>query len=122
MVPAIIVRLVGKKLAPFAFYGAIAALLATGLGLFIWHERSIGAASEIHKQDRREIKVQGQVGAANENAATERVKDATTIQQQTQELKDATRDAKSPDDARARRGCAILRQQGRDTRSVAACQ
>lgn len=84
--------------------------------------RSAGKSGEVIKAQDREIKVQTKVNDANENAAGTRVEDATKLQQQQQEIEDAVRNAKGPDDVRAKRGCVILRQQGRDTSAIPACR
>jgi len=84
--------------------------------------RSDGKSSEVIKAQDREIKVQTKVGDANENAAGTRVEDATKLQRQQQEIEDAVRNAQGPDDVRAKRGCVILRQQGRDTSAIPACR
>lgn len=83
--------------------------------------RSDGKKDEVIGQQKREIEVQTKVGNANENAAGARVEDATRLQRQQQEIEDAVRNAKGPDDVRAQRGCVILRQQGRDTNQIPAC-
>lgn len=83
--------------------------------------RSDGKKDEIIGQQKREIDVQQKVGDANENAADARVNDATKLQRQQQEIEDAVRNATGPDDVRAQRGCVILRQQGRDTTRIPAC-
>lgn len=84
--------------------------------------RSDGKSGEVIKAQDRQIEVQAKVGEANENAAGTRVDDATRLQAQQQEIEDAVRNAKGPDDVRAKRGCVILRQQGRDTSAIPACR
>jgi hypothetical protein len=59
---------------------------------------------------------------ADAAAAVDRVEDARADARQRKELEDATAGASDIDDARRRRGCAILRQQGRDTSKVAKCR
>lgn len=81
-----------------------------------------GKSGGIIKQQDREIEVQHKVGDANEKAAGSRVDDATRLQRQQQEIEDAVRNASGPDDVRAKRGCVILRQQGRDTSAIPACR
>lgn len=83
--------------------------------------RSDGKREEVSNQLERKIEGQKKVGAANENASASRLNDITKLQRQQQEIEDAVRDAKGPDDVRAQRGCVILRQQGRDTSSIPAC-
>lgn len=84
--------------------------------------RTDGKNSEIIGQQKEQIELQEKVGEANEKAAGSRVNDATKLQQQQQEIEDAVRNAKGPDDVRAQRGCVILRQQGRDTTQIPACR
>jgi len=122
MIPTFLITKFGPTGAKFAFFGGIAALIALALLLTYCTGRSDGKAGEVNAQLNREIKVQGQIGDANTNAAGARVEDATTIQNQAQELRDATVNATSPDDARVKRGCVILRQQNRDTSGIAACR
>lgn len=81
-----------------------------------------GKKDEVIGQQQREIDVQTKVGDANEKAAGSRVNDATKLQRQQQEIEDAVRNASGPDDVRAKRGCVILRQQGRDTSAIPACR
>lgn len=120
MIPTFLITKFGPTGAKFAFFGGIAALFALACLLTYCAGRSDGKAGEVNAQLNREIKVQGQIGDANTNAAGARVEDATTIQNQAQELRDATVNASSPEEARLRRGCAIMRQQGRTL--PAACQ
>ena len=84
--------------------------------------RKDGKSSEVVKSQAREIQVQTKVGGANETASGMRVEDAVKLQRQQQEIEDAVRNAKGPDDVRAKRGCVILRQQGRDTSTIPACR
>jgi len=92
------------------------------LGGVYWAGSSAGKKDQTAKAAQTEVKTQQSINNADNNAAAARVTDAVRLQQQTQELKDAVRDAKSPDDARTKRGCAIMRQQGRDTSGIAACR
>lgn len=55
------------------------------------------------------------------NVSDMRVEDAVRAEKQQQEIEDAVANSTGPDDLRARRGCVILRQQGRDTSKIAAC-
>lgn len=106
------------------WWPAIAAGLLFGvmLTLAYCNGRSAGRQGEVVKQQGREIETQRDLGRANENAADARVKDATTAAQQEKELTDALNATKDPDRQRALRGCAILRQQGRDTTNIPACR
>lgn len=101
---------------------AAALLFGVLLTLAYCNGRSAGRQGEVIKQQGREIKTQRDLGRANENAADARVKDATTAAQQERELTDALNATKDPDRQRALRGCAILRQQGRDTANIPACR
>lgn len=59
---------------------------------------------------------------ADDTAADARVDDTRQSAKEAKELDDATRNAEGADDARRRRGCAILRQQGRhDAAAAAGC-
>lgn len=83
--------------------------------------RSDGRKDEVIGQQEREIEVQGQIGEANDGAADQRLRDYQYGAEQQREIEDAVRNAKGPDDVRAQRGCVILRQQGRDTSRIPAC-
>lgn len=83
--------------------------------------RSDGKKDEVIGQQQREIETQGKVGKANEGAADRRLSDYQYGAEQQKEIEDAVRNAKGPDDVRAQRGCVILRQQGRDTSRIPAC-
>lgn len=122
MIPTFLITRFGPVAAKIIFFGGIVALVALALTVTYCSGRSAGKTGEVVKQQAREIKVQAQVGDANTNASAARVDDAVNLQTQAQELKDATSNATSPADARVRRGCVILRQQGRDTSGIAACR
>lgn len=83
--------------------------------------RSDGKKDEVIGQQQREIETQDKVGKANEGAADRRLSDYQYSAEQQKEIEDAVRNAKGPDDVRAQRGCVILRQQGRDTSRIPAC-
>lgn len=83
--------------------------------------RSDGKKDEVIGQQQREIETQDKVSGANDKAADERLKDYQYGAAQQREIEDAVRNAKGPDDVRAQRGCVILRQQGRDTSRIPAC-
>lgn len=72
-----------------------------------------GGAGEREDQLQEQIETQKKVGKADTKAGETRVEDAVRTEQQKEELSDAVENATSPDDLRRRRGCAILRQQGR---------
>lgn len=96
-------------------------ILALLLTLSYCTGRSDGSKDEVIKQQDREIEVQGQVSGANDTASDQRLRDYQYGAQQQQEIEDAVRNSKGPDDVRAQRGCVILRQQGRDTSRIPAC-
>ena len=83
--------------------------------------RSDGKKDEVIGQQEREIETLDKVGKANDSANQRRIDDYTYGAEQQREIEDAVRNAKGPDDVRAQRGCVILRQQGRDTNSIPAC-
>lgn len=114
---------IAKFGAKYGIYVAIAALVAVVLALTYCQGRSAGKSGEVVKQQKREITVQREVGAANENAATARVSDATKVAQQEEELKDALEATNDPNRQRVLRGCIIMRQQGRNDKDLpAACR
>lgn len=122
MIPAFLVSKFGPLASKFIFFGGIAMFVAALLLLSYCSGRSDGKTGEVVKQQGREIKVQQDLGHANENAAGSRVHDAVKAEQQKKELNDAIKDINGPDRARALRGCIILRQQGRDTVNIPACR
>lgn len=122
MIPAFLIQKFGPLASKLIFFGGIALLAGALLLLTYCTGRSDGKTSEVVKQQEREIQVQQNLGNANENASTARVKDAVKAEQQKKELNDAIKDTNSPDRARALRGCIILRQQGRDTINIPACR
>ena len=122
MIPAFIIKLVGEKWAPFVFFGGLALILLAVVGTIYMAGHSAGKTGEVVKEQARTIETEQRVGAANENAATARVDDTRRQDQQKQELNDALRNASNGDDARRRAGCAILRQQHRDTAAIPACR
>lgn len=81
-----------------------------------------GKQSEQMEQLEREADTQREVNSANETAAGRRVDDGITLERQKEELADAIEDNADPAELRARRGCLILRQQGRDTSNIPACR
>lgn len=83
---------------------------------------SAGKSGEQVKAAERESQVQVEVNDANQNASDARVEGAVQLEQQKRELEDAQRDAQTLDDMRRKRGCVILRQQGRDTSAIPACR
>ncbi|MDO7843471.1 hypothetical protein [Sphingomonas immobilis] len=99
--------------------GAIVAVLLT---LAFCSGQQAGTSGAVVKEQGRTIETQRQVGDANTNASAARVGDAVKTEQQKQELHDAVENATDPDDARRRLGCAVMRQQGRDTAGISACR
>jgi len=97
------------------------ALVVVILTLTYCSGKSAGSSGEVIKQQSREIQTQQDLGRANDNAGDQRLKDAARAAQQKKELDDALRDTQSPDGQRILRGCFILRQQGRDTSHLPAC-
>ena len=83
---------------------------------------SAGKAGEQTKAIRREVEVQKNINDANENASIARVEATIELEKQAQELQDAEKDAGTVDAIRIKRGCVILRQQGRDISKIPACR
>jgi len=121
MIPQFLITRFGPTLAKLIFVGGIIAILLLIVGGIYLAGHSAGKSGEVVKEQGRTIEVLNQVGAANENASAARVDDARRQEQQKQELNDAIKAATSPDDLRRRRGCAIMRQQGRDTSRLSEC-
>lgn len=119
MIPAFTFGALLKKWWPVL---AAAALFGIMLTLAYCNGRSAGKQGEVVEQQEREIKVQQDLGRASGNAADQRVKDAVKTAHQERELSDALNSTKDPDRQRALRGCAILRQQGRDTKDIPGCR
>lgn len=107
--------------AKYGIYAAIVAVVVAVLGLTYCQGQKSGKSGEVVKQQKREITVTREVGAANENAAGARVADTGRIALQERELKDALNATKDPNRQRVLRGCLIMRQQGRDTQNIPAC-
>lgn len=83
---------------------------------------SAGKTTEVVKQVQRENEVQIKINDANENASAARVEAATKLEQQQRELEDVQAEAGSVDALRVKRGCVVLRQQGRDVSKIPACR
>ena len=100
----------------------LAIVVIGGLTLAIYLRGvSAGKSVEIVKQVTRENEVQLKINAANEKAAEARVEASLEIQKQAEELKDAEQDVETLDSLRIKRGCVIMRQQGRDVSKIPAC-
>jgi hypothetical protein len=101
---------------------AAAALFGMLLTLAYCKGESAGKSGEIVKQQDREIETQRDLNDASENAAADRVEDATRAAQQEKELTNALEATDDPDRRRTIRGCVILRQQGRNLADIPACR
>lgn len=108
-------------LAKYGIYLGLALLVAGILGLAYCEGHKSGKSGEVVQEQKRTIQVQQDVGAANENAASARVADATKAAQQEKELTDAINSSNDPNKQRVLRGCLILRQQHRDTKNIPEC-
>lgn len=121
MIPLFLIKKFGPTGARLAYFGAITAALSLLLLLTYCQGRTDGKTGEVVKQVERENKVLGQIGQANEGAASSQAEDAVRSERQRKELDDALKATDNPDRQRALRGCVILRSQGRDTSRIAAC-
>lgn len=122
MIPKFLIDKFGPLGAKLIFFLGLLIVLGSILTLAYCQGRSDGKAGEVIAQQKREIEVQRKLGGANTKAADARVRDATKAAQQGRELSDALKATQDPDRQRALRGCAILRQQGRDTTGIPACR
>lgn len=103
-------------------YLALAAGVVAVLSVAYCKGQSAGKNGEVVQQQKREIETQRDLNDAGGNAAGARVNDAVKAAQQKQELSDALNATQDPNRQRALRGCAIMRQQGRDTSRIPACR
>lgn len=103
-------------------YLALAAGVVAVLTVAYCSGRNAGKTGEVNKSLTREIETQHDLGAAAANASDARTTDAVKAAQQQQELSDALNATQDPNRQRALRGCAIMRQQGRDTSRIPACR
>lgn len=101
-------------LAGVVIIGAIVVIYTRGV--------SAGKSGEQVKAAQREVTVQKEITEANENASAARIDASRELEEQARELQDAQEDAGSLDTIRIKRGCVILRQQGRDTSRIPACR
>lgn len=106
----------GKWRAPIIIGALCIALLA----LAYCQGQGAGRAGERLKQAEAAAEIDRAADKADAAAADARVDDTRQGAKEAKELDDATRDAQGADDARRRRGCAILRQQGRSADAAAA--
>lgn len=106
------------------WWPAIAAIVVIlGILTYVYfHAFSAGKTTEVVKQVQREAEVQVKINDANENASAARVDAERELAEQARELQDAQQDADSLDTIRIKRGCVVLRQQGRDTSKIPACR
>lgn len=122
MIPAFLLTRFGPQGAKVVFLGGILlAVLLIGLSVYMIG-RSDGKAGEVVKRQEAQIELQQDISEADKRAAHTRVDDAVRAEKERKELDDAFKDIGSPDARRARRGCIILRQQGRDTTGIPGCQ
>lgn len=109
-------------LAKYGIYLALAAIILAVLGLTYCTGQKAGKSGEVIDQQERTIEIQQEIGAANDNAASTRVTDATRSIQQERELKNALDATNDPTRQRVLRGCLIMQQQGRSAKDLpAAC-
>ena len=97
-------------------------VIIAGIAIIYTRGVSAGKTGEVVKQVQREAEVQVKINDANENASAARVDAERELATQAQELKDAQQDADSLDTIRIKRGCVVLRQQGRDVSKIPACR
>jgi len=97
-------------------------VIAAGVTIIYFRGFDAGKTGEVVKAVQREAEVQVRINDANENASAARVEAATALQGQAQELQDAEKETDSLDAVRVKRGCVVLRQQGRDVSKIPACR
>jgi hypothetical protein len=100
----------------------IGVLTAFGLTLAYCQGGKAARTDERLKQAEAAAEVDQAGDEADAKAADARVQDVRKGAREAKELEDATRNAESADDARRRRGCAIMRQQGFNISEIAACR
>jgi hypothetical protein len=98
----------------------VGVLAVAALTLAYCSGQGAGATGEQLKQAEAAAELDRRADKADAAAADARVEAANEHAKQREELTDATRDVESPADARRRRGCVILRQQGRAADAAAA--
>lgn len=118
MMPAWLSAAALKKFGPFV---AIALAVVLILGVAYCKGNAAGKQKAENARLERELQVTEDVGVANSAAADTRVLDSITLAEQKKELQDAISNGEDADTLRRRRGCVILRQQGRDTSRVPEC-
>lgn len=97
-------------------------VIIAGITVIYMRGVSAGKTGEQVKAVQRENEVQVKINDANENASAARVEAATKLEQQQRELEDVQSEAGSVDALRVKRGCVVLRQQGRDVSKIPACR
>lgn len=111
-----------KFLADNRYWAGAAVVLLACLGLSYCVGRGNGRSGEVTRQLERTIELEQDASKADAAAAEARLSDHLTISEQKKELDDAIARNEDADTLRARRGCLILRQQGRDTTALASCR
>lgn len=109
-------------LSRYGLWIGVAGLAVVLLGVTYCVGKGDGKTAETAKQLERTVAVERTAGAADAQAADQRVKDAVTTAEQRKELDDAVKNGAPAGDQRVRTGCLILRQQGRDISEIAACR
>lgn len=109
-----------KLLGKFGVPVAIVVMVVVILGLTYCTGSKNGGRKEVVKQQERTIKIEQQVGEANEGAANQRLSDQDILNKQEKELSNALTE-QNPNDRAIRAGCNIMQQQGRDTSEIPAC-
>lgn len=106
------------------WWPAVLACVVILIAVAVIYSRGVnaGKSGEVVKQVQREAEVQVEINKANETASAVRVDAERELEKQSRDLKDAEQDAASLDAIRRKRGCVILRQQGRDTSRIPACR
>ena len=105
------------KILPFA---GVALLFGALIMLAFCSGEKSGGNKEIIGQQERTIELDGKVTKADEKASSDRTADQKRLNEQQKELEDANTE-QNPDDRRTKRGCLIMRQQGRDTSEIPGC-
>lgn len=102
---------------------ACAALLVVlVLALTYCSGKNAGESEADLAREKANVEALATASAAAEKAAEERGIADAIADAQRKELDDAKRDCTSVDDCRVRRGCIVLRQQGKDLASIPACR
>ncbi len=103
-----------KRIAPYLLIALFAAICLS-LAYCVVREPAESSPAQTIQINPAELGV-------NANIADVRTEDAVRAEKQQREIEDAVANSTGPDDVRARRGCVILRQQGRDTSQLPACR